>query len=864
MNLLHLENVSFDLLSISDDTVRDICHFFFRMKMIKIIFLLGFVVLLSEGRFDPKKCPKRNGNFPRPGTLCKGYYECKNWIPEEKTCPEGNHFNPYRELCDWEELYPCLEKPKRKECPRDNGRFLKTGTDCKKYYDCCNGEPTEKQCEYGTLFDPEKQACEWQELYTCIERPKREECLTENGRFLKPGTNCKKYYECRNGEPTEKQCESDTLFDPSNQRCEWPDLYTCVEKPQRKECPELNGRFLKPGTNCKKYYECRNGEPTEKQCERDTLFDPSNQRCEWPDLYTCIEKPQRKECPEENGRFLKEGTNCKKYYECRNGEPTEKQCERDTLFDPSNQRCEWPDLYTCIEKPQRKECPEENGRFLKEGTNCKKYYECRNGEPTEKRCEQDTLFDPLNQRCEWPDLYTCIEKPERKECSRRNGNFLKPNTNCRKYYECKNGEPELRQCERNALFNPETEECELMEYYTCVEKPERKECPRRNGNFLKPNTNCRKYYECKNGEPEERQCQRNALFNPETEECELMEYYTCVEKPERKECPRRNGNFLKPNTNCKKYYECKNGEPEVKKCPKNKLFNPLTENCESTEYYSCIENLSTTEKVPSTLTTIFTTTPRNDDDKEKTSTTTSRLTSIIFTTTPRNDDDKEKISTTTSRLTSIIFTTTPRNDDHKEKTSTTTSHPTSTIQQSTTSNPTTNLTVDPDFERTNSKDIETSTEIGTESTPTVTQTTITTTIKTTATTFPSSTQSSSTPSTANTISKEGKENDITEPPTSNRISTEAIRYSTSELITDSTTTVVVSTIKTKIPEEVTTSSSLEIMTDEPNIWCPEPFGHFPHPTSKHKFVVCVNNIPSVMDCPSNLIYRPDLKRCDYK
>ncbi|GIY95950.1 uncharacterized protein CEXT_728392 [Caerostris extrusa] len=252
--------------------------------MIKIIFLLGFIVLLSEGRFDTKKCPKRN----------------------------GNHFNPYRGFCDWEDLYPCLEKPKRKECPRDNGRFLKTGTDCKKYYDCCNGEPTEKQCEHGTLFDPEKQACEWQELYTCIERPKREECPEENGRFLKPGTNCKKYYECRNGEPTEKQCERDTLFDPSNQRCEWPDLYTCIEK---------------------------------KQCERDTLFDPSNQRCEWPDLYTCIEKPQREECPEENGRFLKPGTNCKKYYECRNGEPTEKQCEQETLFDPLNQRCEWPDLY---------------------------------------------------------------------------------------------------------------------------------------------------------------------------------------------------------------------------------------------------------------------------------------------------------------------------------------------------------------------------------------------------------------------------------------------------------------------------------------------------------------------------------------
>ncbi|XP_055934990.1 uncharacterized protein LOC129964266 [Argiope bruennichi] len=697
----------------------------------KIILFCGFILFLSgiaSARPNTKICRKRNGKFPMPGTLCKRYYECKNFVPEEKTCKDGEHFNANKEWCDWEELYPCLEKVKDKECLRQNGLFLKPGTECKKYYRCCNGKAQEETC---------------------------------------PG---------------------DSLFDPSKENCEWPDLYTCIEKPEWKKCPSPNGLFLKPRTNCKKYYNCTNGRPNEKCCQKNTLFNPSKGKCEPSQFYTCIEPSERKECPRRNGQFLKPRTNCRKYYNCSNGEPEEQQCSKNTLFNPTTEKCESAEFYTCIEKPERKECPKRNGKFLKPGTNCLKYYECLNGEPEEKKC-------PIGK-----------------------------------------------------LFNPSTENCEMMEKYTCIEKPERKECPKRNGKFLKPGTNCMKYYECSNGEPEERKCPIGKLFNPSTENCEMTEKYTCIETPDKNKCTRRNGKFLKPGTTCKEYYKCSDGILKSKKCERNMLFNPSSEKCESSKIYTCVESLSTTEKVPSTVTT-FATSTTPDDQKEKTATdpvvsttTTQKTTSTEQITYSTQDPDSERTNSRISETTNKIITQPPPTDGQSIETSTisetitsTIAATLSTIEISTTSAPTT----------TESSTLQSTTEIST--LPSTTEisssesTTETSTLQTTSSEISIisqtvSPQMSSTHSTNHTISKENKEGEITEP----------TLFETTMEVTFSPST-----------EEVTTS-------DELNVKCPEPNGYFPHPTDKHKFIVCAHDIPSIFTCPSNLVYKQRVRRCEYE
>ncbi|GFU00957.1 uncharacterized protein NPIL_389081, partial [Nephila pilipes] len=481
--------------------------------------------------------------------------------------------------------------------------------------------------------------------------------------------------------------------------------------------------------------------------------------------------------------------------------------------------------------------------------------------------------------------------PKNKKCPKENGKFLKPGTNCRKYYKCINGEPEEEQCQRNSLFNPTTETCEPFSDYTCVEKPERKECPRRNGRFLKSGTNCEKFYDCVNGEPEERKCQKNTLFNPETETCESVTDYTCIEKPERKECLTRNGRFLKPGTNCRKYFDCINGEPEVKKCFQDTLFNPATGQCESTKLYVCIESLSTTEKLPSTITTMFTSSPSTDDQNEKSSEATSLPTSPVqqSTTSVQStystlDPDFEKTNTeelvsstestsTESPSTTGSTLTYSTQDPELEKTSSEdleiSTEATSVENYSTTSHRITYSTLNPDFEKTTSEDEETSTEVSSESTPTEIQSTSSATRESTPVSPPTASLSSSTHSTDDPISKEDKEVRITESTvydtTISTIYYTTMEHSTTDEIKDEvTSTQQVTTVETKLPEITTAVQETTTPDVEANFMCPEPFGYFPHPTDEHKFVGCTNNIPSVLTCPSNLIYKHKLRRCDYK
>ncbi|KAF8782121.1 Ubiquitin-associated domain-containing [Argiope bruennichi] len=351
-------------------------------------------------------------------------------------------------------------------------------------------------------------------------------------------------------------------------------------------------------------------------------------------------------------------------------------------------------------------------------------------------------------------------------------------------------------------------------------RPNTKICRKRNGKFPMPGTLCKRYYECKNFVPEEKTCKDGEHFNANKEWCDWEELYPCLEKVKDKECLRQNGLFLKPGTECKKYYRCCNGKAQEETCPGDSLFDPSKENCEWPDLYTCIESLSTTEKVPSTVTT-FATSTTPDDQKEKTATdpvvsttTTQKTTSTEQITYSTQDPDSERTNSRISETTNKIITQPPPTDGQSIETSTisetitsTIAATLSTIEISTTSEPTT----------TESSTLQSTTEIST--LPSTTEisssesTTETSTLQTTSSEISIisqtvSPQMSSTHSTNHTISKENKEGEITEP----------TLFETTMEVTFSPST-----------EEVTTS-------DELNVKCPEPNGYFPHPTDKHKFI----------------------------
>ncbi|GFV39074.1 ubiquitin-associated domain-containing protein 1 [Trichonephila clavipes] len=163
-------------------------------------------------------------------------------------------------------------------------------------------------------------------------------------------------------------------------------------------------------------------------------------------------------------------------------------------------------------------------------------------------------------------------------------------------------------------------------------------------------------------------------------------------------------------------------------------------------------------------------------------------------------------------------------------------------------------TLDPGSEKTNSEDIEVSTEMSSESTPTEVQWTSLATRESTSISPPTTSLPSSTHATDDPISKEDREFPITESTVyettiSSTYST-TTELSTTAAITDEvTSTQQVTTIETKIPEITSTIGETTTPDVESNFMCPEPNGYFPHPTDKHKFVGCTNNIPAVLTCP---------------
>lgn len=56
-----------------------------------------------------------------------------------------------------------------------------------------------------------------------------EDC--DNCQFSPHLTDCRKYYQCDNGEYMENECPSDLYFNPEIEFCDWPELANCKPIP---------------------------------------------------------------------------------------------------------------------------------------------------------------------------------------------------------------------------------------------------------------------------------------------------------------------------------------------------------------------------------------------------------------------------------------------------------------------------------------------------------------------------------------------------------------------------------------------------------------------------------------------------------
>ncbi|KAJ8704687.1 hypothetical protein PYW07_011875 [Mythimna separata] len=210
--------------------------------------------------------------------------------------------------------------------------------------------------------------------------------------FLLPHEACEKYYQCDEGEKIERDCQTGTVFNPDIQICDWPyNVPRCEnspgatappttpessdESPEPEEWEALpNGcpanfeisKLLPHESECGIYYACNQGELIEMKCPAGLHFSPSEQTCTWPFQAGCesqkvaynviLDQEVQEEwealpngCPANYtiDHLLPHESNCEKFYYCVHGGKVEYDCPDATHFSPALQKCTWSEEAGC-------------------------------------------------------------------------------------------------------------------------------------------------------------------------------------------------------------------------------------------------------------------------------------------------------------------------------------------------------------------------------------------------------------------------------------------------------------------------------------------------------------------------------------
>ncbi|KYN03781.1 Peritrophin-48, partial [Cyphomyrmex costatus] len=250
-------------------------------------------------------------------------------------------------------------------------------------------------------------------------------------------------------------------------------------------------------------------------------------------------------------------------------------------------------------------------KLISHKTDCTKYYECKSGYKQLLSCKVGLYFSKKWQGCVRREISDCqlppiptpdqnVECPVQNECPSK----LIPHKECDKYYECKDGEKLLRSCRSGLYFSQKWHGCVRREISDCPiltdECPVVDTCPL---TVITDETDCTKYYECKNSKKEPRSCNPGLYFSKKWHGCVRLEISDCFLTTQTPTTPTPttptpttptpttptiptptpqciNGDLLQHECTCTKYYVCVAGHKALFECPAGNHFDNLTKTCQ--------------------------------------------------------------------------------------------------------------------------------------------------------------------------------------------------------------------------------------------------------------------------------------------
>lgn len=173
--------------------------------------------------------------------------------------------------------------------------------------------------------------------------------------FVNDYRSCSAYFTCVGTEAFEQNCAGNLHFNPTLQRCDFPNedgtCADCSPTENNVNFPILDASGL--AYECKKFRVCFLGQSSIRECSVGLQFNTESRRCDLTEIVGCVENL----CPAVDipgsPFFLPHPSRCNQYYLCRNGAPDRNSatiCPTGTRFVPENQRCE-PDPLCIVIPP---------------------------------------------------------------------------------------------------------------------------------------------------------------------------------------------------------------------------------------------------------------------------------------------------------------------------------------------------------------------------------------------------------------------------------------------------------------------------------------------------------------------------------
>nr|AWI47792.1 peritrophin A-like protein [Spodoptera frugiperda] len=241
---------------------------------------------------------------------------------------------------------------------------------------------------------------------------------------------------------------------------------------------------------------------------------------------------------------------CDKFYKCANGRPVAYQCPDNLLYDPVAERCEWPNEVNCGNRP------------ISDGNDC-------NGTDVSSSTQEPVSSSSSSTTSRPIDDETCNCRPEEAPsiCAADGSDgVLVANENCNQFYICDHGKPVALSCPGNLLYNPYIEQCDWPENVDCGDRvvPDPSQTPPP-GPGSSPNPT-----------------PSPTASTPSSGACNCRP----EEAPSICAADGSDG-VLVAHEICNKFYKCNHGKPVSLYCYGNLLYNPYIEQCDWPENVVC-------------------------------------------------------------------------------------------------------------------------------------------------------------------------------------------------------------------------------------------------------------------------------------